>query len=157
MSNCSIGFFMDFYVQTHSSKSSNVSEIERLLSDTKLQFSRLTLNEGESNEKNISFDQDILYYGRNFEKILRKQSPFVSTIDEPSSLLFQLDTCVDNGIDQARYTAILNYLKDFSNCTSLPNSDGYPTTSNMVTDTLMDIGIDSCWKVYDSNGQRYCC
>lgn len=65
----------------------------------------------------------------------------------------QSDLYFDNDMDRARYTAILNYLKDFSNCTPLFNSDGHQIAPPIATDTLMDIDRDDCWKVYDSNDQ----
>ncbi|CAF4323814.1 unnamed protein product [Rotaria sp. Silwood2] len=141
----------------HSSKACNISESEIVLNDMKIQFSRLNLNEDESSEKNTLLDQDILYYQRTFQNILRKQSSPVSINHGSSPSSLQSDIHFDNDIDFARYTAILNYLKDFSDCPPLTSSDGHQATPHMAADAFMDTDIFGCWNVYDSNGQCYCC
>ena len=128
-----------------------------LVNDMRLQFTRLNLNENESNEKNILSNQDIRYYQNLFPSTTCKSSSVASGNQGPYPLCLPLNTLFDTDIDLAQYFAILNYLKDCSICASPIKLEEHRIEQHLTTDTLTETDIDGCWKVYDSNGQCFCC
>ena len=145
------------YAQRHLSKSCDISETAIPVNDMRLQFTRLNLNENKSNEKNILSNQDIRYYQNLFPNTTCKSSSVVSDNQGPYRPCLPLNTPFDTDIDLTQYFAILNYLKDFSTCASPTKLDEHRMEQHLTTDTLTEIHIDGCWKVYDSSGQCFCC
>ena len=143
--------------QRHSSKSCDISETAILVNDMRLQFTLLNLTENESNEKNILSSQDIHYYQNLFPNTTYKSSSVASDNHDPYPPCLPLNTPFDTDIDLTRYFAIMNYLKDFSIFASPIKLDEHRMEQHLTTDTLTETDTDGCWKVYDSNGQCFCC
>ena len=144
-------------VQRHSSKSCNISETAILVNDMRRQFTRLNLNENESNEKNILSNHDIRYYQNFFLNTTCTSSSVASDNQGPYPPCLPLNTPYDTDIDLTQCFAILNYSKYFSICASPIKLVEHRMEQHLTTDTLTETDIDGCWKVYDSDGQCFCC
>ncbi|CAF1580235.1 unnamed protein product [Rotaria magnacalcarata] len=150
-------FFDDYDTSCHPSQSSNDSAIDILVNDMKRQFCQLNLNEHESDKTNLLFDQDIHHYQNIFQNIMCKCVSTASGNQAPYHLCLPPNLIFNNDTDVARYFAILNYLKDFNMCASSIRLNENQMVQQAATDTLMDMDMGECWKVYDSEGHCFCC
>ncbi|CAF3125360.1 unnamed protein product [Rotaria socialis] len=150
-------FFDDYDTSCHPVQSFNVSATDILANDMKRQFCQLSLNENESDKTNLLFHQDIHHYQNIFQNIMCKCVSTASGNQAPYHLCLPPNLIFNNDTDLARYFVILNYLKDFNMCASSIRLNENQMVQQAATDTLMDMDMGECWKVYDSEGHCFCC